>query len=169
MANLKKALKARLEGAERIALLGIGSEFRGDDASGVIVAAELEKSFKKIKRLPTFKVFIGATAPENLTGEIKKFEPTHLMIVDTVEMKEKPGTILLLDPEEVGGGVSFSTHKLPAKILVEYFFKSFKSKILILGIQPKSVEFGKPPVAAVKGAIKDVVKAVRSAVKELQK
>ncbi len=169
MADLKKALKVRLKGAKRIALLGIGSEFRGDDASGVLVAGGLEKSFKKVKTLPSFRVFIGATAPENLTGEIKRFEPTHLIIVDTVEMKERPGTILLLDPKEIGGGVSFSTHKMPAKILVEYFLRSFAAEILILGIQPKSIEFGKPPAAAVKGAIKDVVKAISSAVKELQK
>ena len=169
MTILKKALKSRLEGAKRIALLGIGSEFRGDDASGVLVAGALEKSFKLVKKNPVFRVFIGATAPENLTGEIKRFKPTHLIIVDTVEMKEKPGTILLLDPQEVGGGVSFSTHKMPAKILIEYFLSSFTAQILILGIQPKSIEFGTPPVAAVKGAIKDVVKAIGSAVKELQK
>lgn len=164
MPDLKKALKTRLKGARRVALLGIGSELRQDDAAGTLVAEKLGK-YPKPRRAghPQLKVFHGATAPENLTGEIKRFKPTHLILVDTVEMEEKPGTILLLDADRVGGGISFSTHKLPAKVLVDYFIKSIGCAVTIIGIQPKALEFGKPVTKHVQESVGHVARAIRGA------
>lgn len=141
MTQLKKFLNNRLSGAKKIAVLGIGSDLRGDDAAGIVAAQAIEKISKKKKR-SRIKAFFGSTAPENLTGVIKRFKPSHLIIIDTAEIREKPGTILILTPEEMGGGVSFSTHTMPAKILAEYFLRSFACDVIIIGIQPKSVKFG---------------------------
>ncbi len=93
MPNLKTILKNKLKGAKKIAVLGVGSSLKSDDAAGLLVAEEL----KKIKN-PKLKVFFGSTAPENLTGEIIKYKPTHIIIVDSVDMDQKPGSILLIDP-----------------------------------------------------------------------
>src|SRR5665647_2924663 len=136
MANLKTILKQKLKDAKRIVVLGIGSELRADDAAGLIVAEEL----KKIKNLK-LKVFLGSTAPENFTGEIIKFKPTHILIVDSVDTDQKPGFILLINPDEVGG-VSFSTHMLPVKMMVDYLLASLECEIIIIGIQPKILLFG---------------------------
>ena len=70
MSGLKTSLKNRLEGAAKIAVLGIGSLLRADDAAGMLVAEEVEKRCGKTKGKPEVKVFFGETAPENLTGEI---------------------------------------------------------------------------------------------------
>ena len=43
MLNLKVLLKDKLNKARRIALLGVGSEFRGDDVAGILVAKSLAK------------------------------------------------------------------------------------------------------------------------------
>ncbi|MDD2752350.1 MAG: hydrogenase maturation protease, partial [Candidatus Omnitrophica bacterium] len=103
--NLEKHLKTRLSKAKRIAVLGVGSELKGDDAAGMLVA-------RQIKENKNLKVFLGSTAPENITGEIKKFAPHHLLIIDTAMMQEKSGTIKIF-PGKAIGGVSFSTHRLP--------------------------------------------------------
>ena len=169
MQSLTKELQARLKAAKRVAVPGVGSEFRGDDAAGVLVAQALQKctgdrgpgTGKKI----ALKVFVGATAPENLTGEVKRFKPTHIIIVDTADIRQKPGTILLLRTEDLGAGVSFSTHKLPAKVLMDYFIKSLKCKILLIGIQPKTLSFGNAVSKEVKSSIKDVSNAIMDAVK----
>jgi hydrogenase 3 maturation protease len=162
--DLKKALKTSLKGARRVALLGIGSELRQDDAAGALVAEKLERTLKPRRAgHPHVKIFHGATAPENLTGEIKRFKPTHIILVDTVEMEEKPGTILLLASDRIGGGVSFSTHKLPAKVLVDYFIRSIGCAVMIIGVQPKSLEFGKPVSRHVQESVREVVGAIRSA------
>ena len=137
MKTLERVLKNRLLNARKIAILGIGSEFRCDDAAGVLVAEQLAGD-----RLPgEFEVFIGASAPENLSGEIKRFKPTHLVIIDSADSGKKAGAISLIDTEEVKG-ISFSTHRLPIKIMSDYLIQSIGCQITILGIQPKKLDFG---------------------------
>ena len=116
--SLRKALKETLNSSvtagEKLAILGIGSELRGDDGAGILVVEKLQKSLSKLKKRPAVKIFVGGTAPENLTGEIKRYKPSHIIIVDTADFKERPGTVIILAPGDVGSGVSFSTHKMPA-------------------------------------------------------
>jgi hydrogenase 3 maturation protease len=148
--NLKKVLKNRLCDARRVAILGIGSDLRADDASGMIAAESLRaKLLKNRKKSIPVKIFFGETAPENLTGDIKKFMPSHILIIDTLDGGKRAGSIYLFKPEEVSEGTSFSTHKMPAKILVDYLNASCRSQTTIIGIQPKTVDFGKPVTAAV--------------------
>ena len=158
MQNLTTELKSRLKAAKRIAILGVGSELRGDDAAGMLVAEAVLKKTKKAR------VFLGATAPENLTGEIIKFKPSHIIIVDTADIKQKPGTILLLKAEDLAEGVSFSTHKLPPKVMMDYFVRALKCKIFIIGIQPKCIKFDAPVSKEVKSSVKEVSGAIISAV-----
>ncbi|MFA5500298.1 MAG: hydrogenase 3 maturation endopeptidase HyCI [Candidatus Omnitrophota bacterium] len=163
MQDLTRELKNRLNGAKKIALLGVGSEFRADDAAGMLVAERIDKETKRQRNKETkiaLKVFLGATAPENLTGEIIKFKPSHIIIVDTADIKQKPGTILLIETKDLGEGVSFSTHKLPPKVMMDYFIKLLKCKIMVIGIQPKSIIFGKAVSKEVLSSVKEVSKAI---------
>jgi len=165
--DLKKTLISRLANAKRIALLAIGSDLRGDDTAGILVALELEKSLKKSKLRVPLRIFKGETAPENLTGEIKKFRPTDILIVDSIEMKKRAGTIALIDPARLGGGVTFSTHTMPAKILADYFLKSFECRITMIGIQPKSIEFGRLPSKSVISSARKIAKSILQATEGL--
>lgn len=140
MKTLKTTLKKWASDAKKLALLGVGSELRGDDIAGILVARRFSEDSKKHKNRIPSKVFIGETAPENLTGEIKRFKPTHLIIVDSADMGKKPGTVRSIDPNKAGG-LSFCTHKLPVKILTDYIAESTGCKIIIIGIQPKQIEF----------------------------
>ena len=162
MQSLKRELKARLKGAKRVAVLGVGSELRGDDIAGILVLEALKKS-KKIKPSIRLKTFEGSTAPENLTGEIKVFKPTHLIIVDTADIGESPGSVLLLRADEVGRGISFSTHKIPPKILIDYFTHSLKCEIIIIGIQPRSIGFGRNMSKAVISSSRSVAGSILKA------
>ena len=164
MPELEKYLKNKLEKARAVAVMGIGSELRGDDGAGMIVARRLEKSLSKVKR-PRIKIFHGSTAPENLTGEIRLFKPSHLLIVDSVEIGERPGTVLVLSPEDMGGGVSFSTHKMPAKILADYLSKSVGCSIIMIGIQPGSLKFGSKISRSISDSSREVASAIRNSVK----
>jgi hydrogenase 3 maturation protease len=160
MPNLKILLKKKLKGAKKIAVLGVGSLLRNDDAAGLLVAEEL----KKIKN-PKLKVFLGSTAPENLTGEIIKYRPTNIVIVDSVDTDRKPGSILLISPQEVDG-VSFFTHMLPVKMIVDYFLESLKCEIIIVGIQPKSLEFGETIYDGVKKSTNHIADVIRQILQE---
>lgn len=145
-----------------VAVIGVGSELRGDDIVGVLVAEALQKSKKAPSRL---KAFIGCTAPENITGEVKKFlstvkdEAAHIILIDAAQMNSKPGTIRLLEAEAIQG-TSFSTHVLPLPILISYFQRQINCGISVIGIQPKCTDFGKEPS-------KEVLKAVPIIAREI--
>ncbi len=91
--NPAKELKNRLLGAAKIAVLGIGSRLKGDDAGGVIAAEDLRGALSKNFEKLNVGIFIGGTAPENVTSEIKRFKPSHLIIVDAADMTGEPRDI----------------------------------------------------------------------------
>ena len=138
MESLKTAIRRNLKDAGRVAVLAIGSSLRGDDAAGLEVADQLRRIRTKArsKTAPTarrsirnpqsaIRIFLGETAPENLTGEIKKFRPTHLVILDAADAgRKRPGSITLIQHDLLRGGSSISTHNMPVNILVQYLQQS---------------------------------------------
>ena len=166
MENLPKILRDLLKGALRLGVLGIGSELRSDDAAGILVVERLEKSGPGKDKEQSFRTFRGGTAPENITGEIKRFKPTHLVIVDAADLAKAPGEAAIFGPEDDLGALSFSTHRMPIKIMADYLKGSFECKVIMIGIQPKSLVFGegccrevRETAEAVAALIKEVVYA----------
>ena len=164
MRNQAAKLKKKLHNAQRVAVLGVGSELRGDDVAGLLVAQQIGKTIAEQNTSSEVRVFIGETAPENLTGEIKKFQPTHLIIIDAAELNKKPGHIEIMEPETIGG-TSFCTHSLPLKIVIGYLLESFKFQAIIIGIQPKTLTFGAQPTKEVVAAAKNIAKAITKLLK----
>jgi hydrogenase 3 maturation protease len=136
---IKTILQNKLKGATCTVVLGMGSKLRGDDGAGVVVA---EKILQQSTR-PNLHVIIGETAPENFTGEIKRLQPSHLILVDSAQMNLPPGTVQLIEKDQIGG-ISFSTHSLPVKVMLDYLLDNFKFEVIIIGIQPKTCHFGEP-------------------------
>jgi hydrogenase 3 maturation protease len=122
-----------------------------DDAAGMLVARKLENISPRSKKGIRSKVFFGHTAPENLTGQIKKFKPTHIIILDAVDMRKKPGEAYCVDFTQESG-ISFSTHRLPVKLLSDYLGQCLSCQVLLLGIQPKCLTFGQPISPEVKAS-----------------
>jgi len=112
-------------------------------------------------------VFEGGTAPENLTGEIIKFvrghgagNRGHIVFVDTADMGLKPGSICVLEHDDLAG-VSFSTHQLPLSVLADYLQGSLPVGITFVAIQPGKVSFGGSRSSASVKAVGHVVAALR--------
>jgi hydrogenase 3 maturation protease len=152
-------MKQCLAEASKVVLLAIGSELRGDDAAGILVFDALAKL-----KIPRLHALNGATAPENLTGEVKRQNPSHLLIVDAAQLGAPPGTVRLVPVEDIGG-YSFSTHALPLKVLVDFLRQDISSQVFVVAIQPKDVAFGAPVSPEVKAAASLVAEAIRSALK----
>ena len=136
---------------ERVVLLGVGSELRGDDFAGVMLAERLEKTV----RSPLFKALAGHTAPENFTGEILAHKPNLVIIVDAAEIKASAGTIKLIDEKDVAG-VTFSTHVLPLSVLARYLRHEAPLELVIVGIKPVTLEFEASVSSAVEIAVNDL-------------
>ena len=123
-----------------MAIVGIGAELRGDDAAGLRVIALLEDALsKRPPRIPC-RTFIGGTAPENVTGAVRTFNPSHILFIDAADLGCEPGAFSEIDPEQTGGA-SFSTHTLPIGVIVQYLVATTEAEALLVGIQPRSLAY----------------------------
>ncbi|MCD6276524.1 MAG: hydrogenase maturation peptidase HycI [Thermoplasmata archaeon] len=113
-------------------LMGIGNELRGDDAIGIYVA----RNFRKVG----WKVIVAGQVPEDFTSEIKNLKPDILIMVDAALMNLPPGEIRIVPAEKIPK-VAFSTHGMPLSFFMEYI-EEYVKRCLLIGIQPKSMEFG---------------------------
>lgn len=164
MTALKTTIKNWLLDAKKIAVLGVGSELRGDDAAGILVARELGKYCKTAACRRKFRVFSGETAPENLTGEIRRFKPTHLILVDSADTGKKAGEAVIIEPKKMRG-ISFCTHQLPLKIMVDYLAETLGCSILTIGIQPKKLDFASRPSKEIQRSTKAISAIIKENIK----
>jgi len=144
--TLENDLRQNLKSAQRIAILGVGSLMRADDASGVLVAQNLKEALRNNSKV---KIFLAETAVENFLGSLIKFNPTHVVMIDAVDIGKRAGTVKIIHPQEIKE-TSFSTHQLSLKFIIDYLKQSLDCEIILLGIQPASIRFGdciSPPVA----------------------
>ncbi len=163
MRKIKKELENRLKGAKRIAILGIGSELMSDDSAGMLLVDELNKDKPNNPKVK-LEAFFGSNAPENLTGEIKRFLPTHLLVVDAADVGKAPGEMEFFNHNADLSGVSFCTHRLPINVMVDYLLKFCPCDVTLIGIQPKTVVFGGSPSPEVKRAVKQLSSLIKKTV-----
>lgn len=143
-------------GQPRVAIMGIGNEFRSDDAAGMLVAHCLrEYDVEKGSML----IIPAGHAPENATGELRGFEPHLILLVDAADMGELPGMVRWIAMEEISG-MSASTHSLPLSMLACYLTLEFNCQIALLGIQPASNEVDGPVSLEVQRAVDEIVSEI---------
>jgi hydrogenase maturation protease HycI len=165
--DIGKFLKEWLDGAQRLAIVGVGSTLRGDDAAGMCVVERLAGEYPEESN-PRLLFCPGETAPENFSGKIRAFNPTHLLLIDAADIGLAPGEIVEIAPEKVGGP-GFLSHMLPLKVLVTYLAGDTGTKALLLGIQYQSLEFDGPLTPEVASAVDNLCDALRCAIGECWK
>jgi len=133
-------------------LLGVGNTLLSDDGAGIYMA----ESFKKEGWLS----YNCGTAPENFTSIIRREQPELLLIVDAARMGLSPGEIRQI-PEEKITDVSFGTHQLPLSQLTAYL-REYAGKIIIIGIEPKSTDFGEELSPEIFEACKKLLKFIEN-------
>lgn len=114
-------------------MLGIGQSLRGDDGVGLAVVQGL-RPFTH----PNLLLIEAAHAPENCTGQVRRFAPDLVLLVDAAQMDAPPGTIRWLDWRACDG-LSASTHTMPLSLLGEYFTAVLPCEVALIGIQPASL------------------------------
>jgi hydrogenase 3 maturation protease len=139
----------------RIAILGVGNQFRADDAAGVLIARALSNRECALDTDHLRIIEVGQ-APENTTGELRKFAPDLVLIIDAAEMGQRPGTIQWI-PEEAIDGMSASTHSLPLSMLARYLTLDLNCTVTLLGIQPGTNEVVGSTSLEVSLAIEEIV------------
>jgi hydrogenase 3 maturation protease len=123
-------LQRRIKNAGRLAIVGIGDELNLPDRLGMFAAREIEK-----EQIPGVKVFFAGTVPESITGALRRYQPEHVLFLDSADMGARPGTIAVIEPEQVHASL-LSTHVLPLTVVMEYVGRETGAGVTLLGIQP---------------------------------
>lgn len=139
-----------------MAIVGIGNEFNGDDAAGVWVARALQKR-EYAADAGRILVIEAGQAPENITGELRRFDPQVVLLVDAAQMGLPAGEIAFI-PWETTTGMSASSHSLPLSMLARYLTLEFGCTVQLLGIQPAQNDPGAPLSQVVRNAVDELTK-----------
>ncbi len=140
-----------LKNKTRLLILGVGNMQKGDDATGALCAERIGRQLRKKRRAGVMVINAGEV-PENYTGVIRKFKPTHMVIVDTCYSGKKAGTISIIDPYLISNG-DVSTHRMPLSMLARFLEETIGGKAMIIGIEPKIMDLNAPLSPAVSRAV----------------
>lgn len=153
-------LRLWLSGYKRLVILGVGNPLRGDDSLGLEL---LKKLKRKVPR--NVKIIYGGVAPENFIGKIKKFNPSHILIIDATMFGGKPGEAKLIQPEQILNA-TVSTHTIPLSLLASLIQAETSAKVILLGIEPKSLGLGEEMSKEVKESIDRCAEALICVINE---
>ncbi len=121
---------------KEIVFIGLGNEYKGDDAAGLILLDQL-----KLSLIFSDANFIKAgTNPENYLEKILELNVKAVVFIDTILFEEMPGTIKILSPDDADI-LSISTHTFSIKMIENYLKQQQQLKFFYLGIQPQSMKF----------------------------
>lgn len=130
-------LSALLEKANSLLFIGVGNVLKQDDGVGVVIS-------RQIVERPNIRSLTVEVSIENYIGKINSMKPGEIVILDCMELGEKPGSYRLLSLNQVED-ITFNTHNISLGRLEDFFhYPSY-----VLGVQPRSIEFGdqlSPPV-----------------------
>ena len=144
-------------------MLAIGNELRGDDGLGPLFA----KKFSKIAENSSDVIVIdGGTVPENFTGSLRKEKPTHVILIDAVEMNGAPGEIKFIEKEKISQ-FNVSTHAMPISFLIKYLETTSSFEIILLGIQPKKMVLGEKITLEVENSVNNLINIFKKVFNEL--
>jgi hydrogenase 3 maturation protease len=157
---------AALRGAERVFVLGIGMDWKSDDRLGSALARALARALPASARV---RVVDGGEAPENFTGTVRAFAPSHVLLLDAVDHGLKPGTAFLADEAAIVVN-DMTSHHLPLKLLMRFLEGSIPCRVILVGVQPKTLLPGRRLSAPVRGTVAPLAaflaQAIRRALKE---
>jgi len=141
----------------RLSLIGIGNELGGDDAAGVAVIQRLQAVLSDRNAL---QLINAGAAPENITGAVRRFQPTAIVLFDAADFGGEPGEVSLLDWRDTTG-FSASTHSLPLHVFAAYLSGELGCPVVLVGIQPLSLDFDAPLSLPVEQAVDGIVTEIQ--------
>lgn len=144
---------------EETAFIGLGNMDRGDDAAGLSI-------INALSREKTGHFYSEQQGLETVILDlIKRSRITRVIFIDSSDFRAEPGDFRLFKREDVEYD-QISSHKIPLSIYAALLEMSGK-EVLILGIQPKSLEYGAELSDEVAMAITDIEKTLGAKLREL--
>ena len=129
--SLREELASAIQG--NVVVMGIGNPCRGDDAAGSLVAQQISDA-------PGVRVIDAQDVPENYLRQVVGEEPDTVVLIDSVDLDSAPGSVALLDKDQVAGYWP-STHRVPLSLLMNYLERETHARIFLIAIQPRQTAF----------------------------
>jgi len=137
--ELEERIRDLLKG--RIVYMGMGNILRGDDGIGPKLVEVLRKKGAG--------VVDAGTVPESYIGPVKRLEPDTIVMIDAVHLDREPGSVELLERDEILENSGFSTHSLSPVLVMERLESETGAAVFMLAIQPGTLKLGDPLSPAV--------------------
>lgn len=155
--NFESQLSNFLSDCKKLIVLGVGNELKSDDGVGPFIIRKLKEENIENENL----LFIDAeTVPENFTGKIRKENPTHLIIVDACLMDSDSGNMQIVNKNEFAN-IGISTHSMSLSFFVKYLERDSEFKIIFVGIEPETLDWGENPTPKVEKAADEFVEILK--------
>jgi hydrogenase 3 maturation protease len=129
----------------RPTLVGIGSRWRADDAAGPEIVSRVAG------RIAAPCIDAG-DAPERHLGEMMASGGKAILLLDAVDFGGAPGEMAVFTGEGLSQRSS-TTHTSSLRLLMRYLEAESGADVLLVGIQPASVSFGRPMSAPVRAGV----------------
>ncbi|WP_420239003.1 HyaD/HybD family hydrogenase maturation endopeptidase [Telmatobacter bradus] len=143
----------------RVVVLGIGNTLMGDEGVGVHAIEALVQSYDLAEAV---EVIDGGTAVMELLPDLENVD--HLIVIDAVRCGQPPASVVCMVGDQVP--VFFKTKLSPHQVglcdvLAALRFKgAAPGRIVLIGVQPQSMELGMELSPEVQTALKKVLTLV---------
>lgn len=142
-----------------IMVIGVGNSIQMDDGVGIHFLRELEK-----ETIPEeVELFDGGTLGIDLMYYIEGRD--KLIFIDSVKAGEKPGTLFKFQPSDLtyDDAPKTSIHQigLIESLQMISIIGKAPDKIVIFGVQPKTIDWGEQLTPEVKASIPKLIKHVK--------
>lgn len=140
-------------------VLGLGNSIMTDDGFGVKVVNTLSSRYHFQGNI---RLIDGGTLGLDLLPHLEDVE--SLLIIDALDMRDKPGQLFRLEGEDVPRAFAskLSVHQMGLQDLlaVAELQGHVPTKLVVWGVQPECIEMGTDLTAAVESAVEPVVQKV---------
>ena len=136
MEELFQKIQFRLKDASKIVFMGIGEEKLTDDGVGPYIISELLHLSNE-----RFLFINAGIDPMARLDEIFNYNPSHLVLIDTCTLNEEPGTISILERDNMCDYIPISSHTIPIHIVIDLLGTRLPNlEVFMIGFVPKSLE-----------------------------
>jgi hydrogenase 3 maturation protease len=146
---------------QTIVIVGIGHPLKSDDYVGSLITKDLMGQGDAGRVI----IMDAEHSPENLLGQIPEKRPGLLILIDSLELGLKPGTIAVLDLDQVSDSF-FTTHNIPLRLVLGSLCNAPKS--ILLGVQPGKLDVGGRLSREVSNARRLVVDEIKRIIERLK-
>ena len=157
--NFEDELRDFIRGAGKIAILGIGNDLRSDDGLGPYIIEKL------VIDDPRVMIENVGSVPEGFARNLAEFGAERVIMVDAADMMKPAGHVELVTKDRIGG-INISTHSMPLSFLMMYLEQETGGKTILIGIQPKSIQFGEGLTPEIQEVVDNTINILERVVNE---